>query len=237
MIEKIDRKLDLQLANQLVELAAQLAGIGRDLGSVLPDQVVGGNGDDQAVDGNVAAILAHQPQEREPLLAIRGVLIAVRPAARGVQENRFLGKEPVTIARTSGAGGLGNAQRKVQAGVLDRRRLSRRRLADDQVPGEEVYGAAAAAGLGPPELLQPLLPALVQVLESGAIAGLHSGHLRVGLLIHGALKGAVAPQGETLAQHGVSDGAEKREPDQGEQEPERNDPGNPGDQEKQQYPG
>src|SRR4030095_7401139 len=98
---------------------------------------------------------AEQAQELEPLLAIGLVVVAEGVAARGVEDDRFLGEPPVAVLRPARPRQLRLAHRKPQPRVLDRRALAARRRADDGVPGQEVEPPLLPSDAAPAARLHP----------------------------------------------------------------------------------
>ena len=144
----IDGQLHAQLAIQLGQTASRRVDVRLQAGGSL-HQILRADREQDAVQRAPAAVLPQQRQELEPAGAVgRRVRVLGEIAARGVEEDRLVGEPPVAVARAAdalqriAAGFL--FERKVQAGVDERRRLSRTGCADDRVPRQVVEAVPAA---------------------------------------------------------------------------------------------
>ena len=176
--EGIDREIHLQMVVQLDQPRADGVGMRLHLHRLQAQDVLDADADQHAVDRLPGPVALEHLEEREPALTVGlGVGILRRVAAGGVDQHRFLGEQPVAIARAADAldlGGLGAlGEREVQAGIDQRRRLTRARRADHDVPGQIVEIVALAAG----RLLQGRQRILHRIRQLPAVvAGLGARH-------------------------------------------------------------
>ena len=92
--------------------------------------------------------MAQQVEEGEPAAAVGlGVGILRRVAPGGVDQHGLVGEPPVAIARAAdalhGRGRVVAGERKLQAGIDERRRLAGAGRPDDEIPGQIVEGVRA----------------------------------------------------------------------------------------------
>ena len=175
----IDREVDLQLLVQFVEAPADRVGVRRDLRRRQVQNIGDADRDDHAVDRLARAVPAQHVEEGEPASAVGlGVRILGRVAPGGVDQHRLVGEPPVAIARAPDAldrlARVVSGERKLQAGIDQRRRLARAGRADDEIPGQIVEGARARLA-GALERRERVLHLLLQDRRV-AVLGRRLGH-------------------------------------------------------------
>ncbi|MNS94646.1 hypothetical protein D3C72_1288710 [compost metagenome] len=126
-----------------------------------------------------------QVQKAHPLVA---VFFVHRIAARRVQQNAFGGEEPVAVARAAHAahgGAVLVGKGKLQTRIDDRAALARRRVADDDVPGQFIqrFVARGLTNLGRLDRAHRLRQALAQGVDFIAVGGRAGGRTRLHLLL------------------------------------------------------
>ncbi len=117
---------------QLDQSRANGVGMRLRLHRLQAQDVLDADADQHAVDRLPGPVALEHLEERGPASTVGlGVGILRRIAARGVDQHRFLGEQPVAIARAADCldlGGLGAlGEREVQAGIDECRRLARAR--------------------------------------------------------------------------------------------------------------
>ena len=203
-----DGEADLEHPLQVHELRPDVRGLlVLLLGRVL-EEGRGRDDHEDAVDRAVLAVLLEHLQEGRPLRRVGGRLFLEREPAGGVEDDRLVREPPVAVPRPARAGEAVAADGELEAGVLQRRRLARLRLADEEVPRERVDLEARPLELG--ERLGPLLRQLLDGLADLLLGGAGAA-LRVAgeVLLEGS-----APRLVALLDEGVEGGDEERDDDE-----------------------
>ena len=150
--DQIDRQARAETLRQFAQTGAHQPHMRGTRGVVLLHQIRGGQRDDDPVQRPARAILAQQAQEAVPggLIGLR-IAILGRIAAGGIDQHSLVGEPPVAVTRAADAANriLAQrvAQRKAQAGMLQRCRLASARRADEHVPRQLIEPLAAEAAL------------------------------------------------------------------------------------------
>ncbi len=112
------------------------------------DDVGDADRQNDAVDRLARPVLPQHFEEGEPAPPVDlGVRILRGVAPGRVDQHRLVGEPPVAVSRSADAlNGFGRGvagQRKLQAGIDERRRLARAGRPDDEIPGQVVESACA----------------------------------------------------------------------------------------------
>jgi hypothetical protein len=148
--------LNLQLARELFEPVARRFDVRLAGGCTLDDQILCVDREDHAVQRPARPMLVQEREALAPPDAVgRRVGVLCRISSSSIEEDRFVGEPPVAVARAADAAQRAFAdtllERKLQAGIEQRRGLARAWRADDHVPRQVVEAVSAA-----PLLLQRL---------------------------------------------------------------------------------
>ena len=141
----VDRCVHAELVDDLIERAAELSGVLLHVAHASAEQARRRDGDDDAIDGHARARTAHKAQKRAPLAAVSG-LFGARVAARGVEQDGFVGEPEVAVACRSRRREPRELGGELEARFVKQRTLAASRLANHQVPGQCVDAVAPQPG-------------------------------------------------------------------------------------------
>lgn len=118
--------------------------------SGLRQQVGNTDSNNHAVDGLATTVFAQQVDKFQPLPGVLNLLTLLSGIApRGIQQNRLVGKPPVTVARAANAAQRGFTeairQRELQPGVGQRGGFTGTRRANNDVPRQLIEVLRAEA--------------------------------------------------------------------------------------------
>ncbi len=185
---EINREAHPQLFDELVDTPADVGGMPLDLLGRGLRQLANADAHDDAVDRAVGPVLFEGLQEGGPLLRI---LLVRHVAPGGIQQDGFVRKEPVAVARAAHAPHTVDAHREVKARVGDGRRLARAGRPHKEIPRQRIERGTPAASAQPGvfQLFDGGFEALLQLLNFGPAVGAGGHALLLGLLPDGLLDG------------------------------------------------